>query len=141
MMQYHKFLEASASAGLTLTTAATGTLGALAINLPFFTPGEYAAAVAGAGLAELGRLFIAEQAEEPTDLPHIWSRAVRGFIYWFVGSVVGLFLGRSFALLPILDQLGGAFIAGILGVGLLLFFISPGTPKRIFDAIMDRLKQ
>tara|TARA_B100000678_G_scaffold13657_2_gene10751 strand:+ start:9981 stop:10412 length:432 start_codon:yes stop_codon:yes gene_type:complete len=135
MIPIHKVVEVSTSAGITLTGSAVGTAAAIAVNLPFFSPDQYAAAVAGAGLAELFKLVFPDSSEPPVE--QIFRRAFKAALVWFMGSVFGLFMGGSFALLPVLDKLGGAFFAGMCGFGIMSVFANLSGAKRIGQALLN----
>lgn len=137
MIPIHKLVEVSSSAGITLTGAALGAAGAVAVNLPFFSPDEYAAAVAGAGLAELFKLVFPDDSEPAVE--QIFRRAFKAALVWFMGSIFGLFMGGSFALLPVLDQLGGSFFAGMCGFGIMSVFANLSGAKRIGNALLNAI--
>lgn len=143
MIHFHKIAEVLTSAAMTVGTF-TLTVANPSLptsTLPFFTSIEYAAAICGAGVAEFARLFPQPGEKSNPSIGTLWVRASKGAFFWILCSVFALFMGKSFALLPVLDPIGAIFIAGVTARGIVSVLISPNTTRDLIQSILERLKK
>lgn len=134
-MSRYDFL--AAKTGALIASAASGGFAAMFDAGGVFSAERVIIASAGSGVS----LVIMAMAHTPEpDVSTSFRRALTQFVAFIVGALFGLFMGGSFSRLPFLDEIGGLFIAGIVGWGFTLMLTKPETIASLFNYIIDKMK-
>ncbi len=113
-------------------SAAVGALGGSEFNSLIF-----AAACAGSATAIAFNAFNSAEKEVGT----IVRRVTRSFVFFLIGVSFGLFMGASIAgFLPAVDRIGGTYLGGLMGYGLVAVLLSGSMREGIGEAILAVLR-